>query len=150
KNPLMPEMMRAYWKEINVPGKEAAFLRLHLLLGGQRIEQLVRLKNDDVKSYNAVIMEDTKGRADNVGLIHVPLSTAAESALKELRCLDGEFALSVSPGRHLSASTARRWAKDVVGGSIDGFTLKRVRSGVTTLLAKLKVPRELRDELQSH
>ncbi|AKP92226.1 tyrosine-type recombinase/integrase [Achromobacter ruhlandii] len=149
KNPLMPEVMREYWKVINVPGRESAFLRLHLLLGGQRLEQLLRLKSEDVRP-NAVVLEDTKGRSGNVRLILIPLIEAAETALNELRYTEGEFAFSINPGTPLSATTLRRWAKNVVGDSIEGFSLKRVRSGVTTLLAKLKVPKEFRDELQSH
>ena len=124
KNPLMPEVMREYWKVINVPGRESAFLRLHLLLGGQRLEQLLRLKNEDVRP-NAVVLEDTKGRSGNVRLILIPLIEAAETALSELRCTDDEFALSVNPGTPLSATTVRRWAKNVVGDSIEGFSLKR-------------------------
>ncbi|MBF6618275.1 MAG: integrase [Candidimonas sp.] len=149
KNPILPEMMRQYWKLISGPGKEAAFLRLHLLLGGQRLEQLIRLKNADI-TPDAIVLEDTKGRAGNIRFIVVPLIAAAADALSEIRCADGEFALSVTPGQHVSTSTIRRWSKAVVGKSIEGYTLKRVRSGVTTLLAKLKVSQELRDELQSH
>lgn len=145
----MPEVMREYWKVINVPGRESAFLRLHLLLGGQRVEQLLRLKNEDVRP-NAVVLEDTKGRSGNVRLILIPLIEAAETALSDLRCTEDEYALSLNPGLPLSATTVRRWARNVVGDSIEGFSLKRVRSGVTTLLAKLKVPKEFRDELQSH
>lgn len=149
KNPLMPETMREYWKVINVPGRESAFLRLYLLLGGQRVEQLLRLKNEDVRP-NAVVLEDTKGRSGNVRLILIPLIEAAETALSDLLCTEDEYALSLNPGLPLSATTVRRWARNVVGDSIEGFSLKRVRSGVTTLLAKLKVPKEFRDELQSH
>lgn len=149
KNPLMPKVMREYWKIITVPGRESAFLRLHLLLGGQRLEQLLRLKNEDVQS-NAIVLEDTKGCSGNVHLILIPLIEAAETALNELRCTEGEFALSVSPGTLLSATTTRRWAKNAVGDSIKGFSMKRVCTGLTTLLAKLKVPKEFRDKLQSH
>lgn len=49
KTPLMSEVMREYGKVINVPGRERAFLRLPILLGGQRLEQLLRLKNEDVR-----------------------------------------------------------------------------------------------------
>lgn len=148
KNPLMPEALREYWKLIDVPGKEAAFLRLHLLSGGQRLGQLIRLKRPDVKR-NVLILEDTKGRSGNVRHILVPLIPATAKALKEFAS-DEEFVFSVSPGRHISMTTVRRWMKMVMPVVPDGFQLKRVRSGVTTLLAKLKVPKEIRDHLQSH
>src|SRR6185436_19551269 len=43
KRPFTLAELRAYWRLIaEVPGTPAAVLRLHLLTGGQRIEQLVR------------------------------------------------------------------------------------------------------------
>lgn len=132
-----------------MPGKKQAFLRLHLLSGGQRVLQLARLKNEDIKKQG-FSLEDPKGRGKGVRTIFVPFLPATREALQELRCTKGEYALSVTPGKHLSASAISAWTKDVVGDAIEGFTLKRVRSGVTTLLAKLGVPKEIRDQLQSH
>ena len=49
KRPLSTEELGHYWHIIrDQPGREAAMLRLHLLTGGQRIEQLVKLKWEDV------------------------------------------------------------------------------------------------------
>ena len=49
KRPFSKAELRAYWKLIRErPGSEAAVLRLHLLTGGQRIEQFVRLRWADV------------------------------------------------------------------------------------------------------
>ena len=42
------------------------------------------------------------------------------------------------------------WAAQVVGDAIDGFQLKRVRSGVETLLAANRISREIRGHVQSH
>ena len=42
------------------------------------------------------------------------------------------------------------WAHALVGDSIEGFKLKRIRSGVETLLAANGVSREIRGHLQSH
>ena len=41
-------------------------------------------------------------------------------------------------------------AQSLVGDSIEGFQLKRIRSGVETLLAAHGVSREIRGHLQSH
>jgi hypothetical protein len=43
-----------------------------------------------------------------------------------------------------------RWASDIVGDAIAGFQLKRIRSGIETLLAARRVSREVRGHLQSH
>ena len=42
------------------------------------------------------------------------------------------------------------WATQVVGDTIDGVQLKRVRSGVETLLAANRISREIRGHVQSH
>ncbi|ODV42367.1 hypothetical protein AWV79_27670 [Cupriavidus sp. UYMMa02A] len=148
KDPILPEELLEYWKAIDVPGAKAALARLHLFVGGQRVEQLVRLKNCDVEK-NAVRLWDTKGRKGEPREIYIPLIPVAAEALKEIRA-SGEYALSVTEGKHLSAKTALSWVKELVGNKVENFQLKRVRSGVTTVLAKLKVDKEVRDHLQSH
>lgn len=148
KNPLLPDEMRKYWEIINIPGKKAALLRLHLLLGGQRIEQLLRLLNRNTQDEQVILL-DTKGRSGMERQIVIPLIPPALEALQELRS-DGEFLISVTKGKCLSSSTARTWSEDVVGDHITNFTLKRVRSGVATLLSKLKVDAEVRNHIQSH
>src|ERR1035438_2658970 len=43
--------MRSYWHAIKrLPGFKGSLLRLHLLTGGQRIEQLVNLQTADIAS----------------------------------------------------------------------------------------------------
>ena len=46
--------------------------------------------------------------------------------------------------------TLAGWAHEVVGEKIEGFQLKRIRSGIETLLAANSVSREVRGHLQSH
>jgi hypothetical protein len=46
--------------------------------------------------------------------------------------------------------TLAGWAQDIVDDSIEGFQLKRIRSGVETMLAAQGVSREVRGHLQSH
>ncbi|MFD4840962.1 hypothetical protein ACFWP0_25910 [Achromobacter sp. NPDC058515] len=148
KNPLMPEDMRAYWKLISVPGQEAALLRLHLMLGGQRIEQFVRMRREHVQE-DLITLIDTKGRSGARRLIYLPRIPVIDEALSQLKA-SGDFAITATPGRHLSTTTARSWAKRVVGDKVENFELKRVRSGVATLLSKLGVSAEVRNHLQSH
>jgi hypothetical protein len=52
--------------------------------------------------------------------------------------------------RPVEAATVTGWAREAAGASIDGFQLKRVRSGVETLLAASGISREVRGHLQSH
>ena len=62
KRPLTTDELRAYWRLIEkLPGLRGHCLRLHLLTGGQRIEQLVRLRWADVRA-DSITIHDAKGR----------------------------------------------------------------------------------------
>lgn len=150
KNPLSAEELRRYWQTIKIiPGFKGAVLRLHLLTGGQRIEQLVNLKTSDIAS-NAILLYDGKGRPGKSPRPHtVPLVPSATIAMAHCKPT-GVFAISTDKGTtHLSASTLSDWAVDAAV-NIPGFQTKRIRSGVETLLASVKIPREIRGRLQSH
>lgn len=151
KRPLTMAEMKAYWKLIaNRPGVEAAVLRLHLLTGGQRIEQFIRLKWADVDG-DAVTLFDGKGRPSQGPRPHqVPLLSLSATDLKKLT-REGEYVFSTTKGQKpISARTLTGWAHGIVGTDIEGFQLKRIRSGVETLLAREGVSRDVRGHLQSH
>ena len=151
KRPFSKADLQAYWKLIaDRPGVEAAALRLHLLTGGQRIEQFVRLKWADVSEETLTIF-DGKGRPGQGPRPHqIPLLKSARVDLGRLP-RGGEFAISTTAGKKaISVRTLAGWAHAVVGDSIEGFQLQRIRSGVETLLASHGVSREVRGHLQSH
>lgn len=151
KRPFTKAELSAYWRLIaGIPGMRTATLRLHLLTGGQRIEQLVRLRGVDVHN-ESIQLYDLKGRPGQGARPHViPLVALARRALSEVHPI-GEFAISTTGGsKPISVRTMAGWAKDVVGDAIAGFQLKRIRSGVETLLASKGVSREIRGYLQSH
>ena len=151
KRPLNLVEMQRYWAAIrDVSGFKGALLRLHLLTGGQRIEQLVNLRAADIHA-DRVVLHDSKGRPGQQPRPHtVPLTTPARAAL--LACEPGNpHALSTDGGTtHVAATTLSEWARHAVGDRIDGFQCKRVRSGVETLLASAGVSAEVRGRLQSH
>jgi integrase len=115
------------------PGPEAAALRLHLLTGGQRIEQFIRLKWTDVGD-GAMTLFDGKGRPSQGPRPHqVPLVSLAATDLKRLT-REGEYVFSTTKEQKpISARTLTGWAHAIVGAEIDGFQLKRIRSGIETL-----------------
>ena len=164
KNPLAAEEMRRYWRAIkSLPGFKGAVLRLHLMTGGQRIEQLVCLHTSNIGS-DTITLFDGKGRPGKPPRPHsVPLIRPAVAALAECQP-GGTYALSttldgprkngkprsaVKGDSHLSAITLSHWAAEAAVG-IPGFATKRIRSGVETLLASKGVPTEIRGRLQSH
>jgi integrase len=151
KRPFSTSELRAYWSLIaDRPGREAAILRLHLLTGGQRIEQFVRLRWADV-GETALTLFDGKGRPGQGPRPHqIPLLRPARADLDSLK-REGEFAISTTAGKKaISVRTLAGWARALVGDAIEGFQLKRIRSGVETLLAAHRVSREIRGHLQSH
>ena len=151
KRPFVKSELRAYWRLIaERPGREAETLRLHLLTGGQRIEQFVRLRWADVGD-DALTLFDGKGRPGQGPRPHqIPLLRPARADLAALK-REGEFAISTTSGKKaISVRTLAGWARAFVGDSIEGFQLKRIRSGVETLLAAHGVSREIRGHLQSH
>lgn len=150
KNPLSEAEIRTYWRAVKkLPGIKGAALRLHLLSGGQRIEQLVNVKNSDAED-RAICIYDIKGRPGGDPRRHiVPLLPPALAATKELRN-DGTYLVSTDGGEtHLSAMTLSNWAREAAA-DIPDFQLKRVRSGIETLLAAAGVSKDIRGHLQSH
>ena len=83
KNPLSAKEMRTYWRIIKkTTGLKGAVLRLHLLTGGQRIEQLVRLRVANVTGGSITIF-DGKGRPGRPPRAHpLPLLPEAAAALR--------------------------------------------------------------------
>lgn len=161
KNPLMPLHLRQYWQAIEpLQGVRGAVLRLHLLTGGQRIEQLRQLARSSV-GKGAITLLDAKGRTGRGARLHtIPLLPNAREALDVLLALNpGEFPLSVDGGESpVSAKAIADWAKDAVAGvdwlpadiPVGKFQAKRIRSGVETALASLRVSKETRGHLLSH
>lgn len=157
KNPLLRDDLAVYWSIIkDLPAPQGPVLRLHLLLGGQRPAQLVRLKPDDVSLADGrITLFDGKGRAGAQQRRHIlPLTERAKAELSqaiETLGSGADWVLSSDGGKtHIHATTLTKWAKEAVGERIAGFELKRVRSGVETLLASCGVNQETRGYLQSH
>lgn len=143
--------MLIYWNCIKVlPGFEGAVLRLHLLTGGLRIKQLVRLKTNFIRN-DEITLFDIKGRPGGEPRPYVtPLPSLAKQAL-EASNPSGLYALSTTGGNtHLAATTLSRWACNAVGSHIPNFNAKRIRSGVETLLAKHNFDESIQGRLQSH
>jgi len=161
KNPLMPIHLRQYWQAIEkLEGVRGAVLRLHLLTGGQRIEQLRQLVRSNV-GEGAITLLDAKGRTGRGARLHtIPLLPAAREALDALLALNpGDYPLSVDGGASpVTAKAIADWAKAAAAGRewvptdkpVGQFQAKRIRSGVETTLASLSVSQEIRGHLLSH
>ncbi len=152
KDPLSADEMRRYWRAIkDIDTPRGAMLRLHLLTGAQRMEQLVRLKTADI-SANAIMLFDGKGRPRRGRAPRQnpqPLLPEARQALERIAPV-GEWALSTRKGKTPIAGTTLSADAKEAGKDIERFATKRLRSGVETMLASAGVSPHTRGRLQSH
>lgn len=151
KHPMSTAELRTYWSVVkHLTGFRGALLRLHLLTGGQRIEQFVSLLTENI-GVDSILLHDGKGRPGRPARPHtVPLIKEARRALAECVPL-GKYALSTDGGEtHVAATTLSDWAVEAARIDIVDFKAKRIRSGVETLLASVGVSQENRGRLQSH
>jgi hypothetical protein len=119
-------------------------------MGGQRIAQLSRLLDQHVAD-DFITIFDGKGRPGKPPRQHI--IPAVKAAKKELNaCANNRpYRLSTNGGRTpIGSGNLGKWAVEAVDGKISNFQLKRVRSGVETVLASAKIPKEYRGRLQSH
>jgi integrase len=151
KRPLSLKELQLYWYALQkVDGIQGVALRLHLLTGGQRVAQLARLLDQHVAEEFITIF-DGKGRPGKPPRQHtIPLITAAKRDL-EACANNTPYRLSTNGGRTpIGSGNLGKWAVEALDGKISNFQLKRVRSGVETVLASARIPREYRGRLQSH
>lgn len=150
KNPLSSAELRTYWKTLQgIDGVIGAALRLQVVSGGQRVVQLARLTAADVTGDTMRLL-DPKGKRAEAREHLLPITKAMR---RELDRLAGTgFILSTDGGTTpMHATSLSAWAQEAgTGAGIEGFQLKRVRSGIETMLAEAGVSREIRGQLQSH
>lgn len=150
KNPLPSDDLRAYWRALQRKDDVAgAALRLHVLTGGQRPAQLVRLRADQVTRF-AIRLLDAKGRRSQPRVHLLPITNAIAG---ELRLLPRQgYVLSTDGGQTpMHPTSLSSWAAETASeAGIRGFQLKRVRSGIETALAEAGVSLHIRGLLQSH
>lgn len=151
--------LRAYWHRLrDLEAPAGPLLRLHLLTGAQRLEQLARATVADVdKDDHALLLLDSKGRRTEPRRHWVPLLPEAREAIAELRRGNrGPYVFTASLGERPACGTTvahmlrRVSAAMVVAKEAEPFTAGDIRRTVETRLAALGVPLEVRAHLQSH
>ncbi len=159
---LSVEELRAYWRRLQAePEPYGAMLRLHLLSGAQRMEQLGRLTLADWdRDAQTITLWDTKGRRAKPRAHVVPLLDRAADALRVMRpdnAAEGAHLFTADRGKsaagyHVARLRVARIAAAMVeaGEAVDTFTLGDLRRTVETRLAAAGVSLEVRAQLQSH
>ena len=147
KRPLSANELRTFWRIAQtVGGATGALMRLHILTGGQRIAQLLRLQREDVHA-DYIVLHDPKGRRTEARRHAVPLLDDAKAALKVFAGAPIVFTVN---GKSVSPTVLGRIESEAIGDQIEGFEPKRLRSGIETALASLGIGREIRAQVQSH
>ncbi len=147
KRPMSAAELRTFWAIAQATeGAAGALMKLHILTGGQRIAQLLRLQREDVHAQY-VVLRDAKGRRTEARRHAVPLLDDARNALEIFTGAPDVFTIGK---RVVSPVTLYQLEVEAVGDQIEGFEPKRLRSGIETALASLGIGREIRAQLQSH
>jgi hypothetical protein len=152
--------LRAYWRALaDRPPRLAAALRLHLVTGGQRWQQLARVTEADLDpDAHALRLRDPKGRRAVARDHWVPLLPEAEAAIAAMRePVAGPYLLTLTGGKSpADYARARREVAEIAaalvarGEASAPFTLGDIRRTVETRLAEARVPADVRAHLQSH
>ena len=152
KDALSADELRTYWLAIrDLEGIKGAVLRLHLLTGGLRVLQLLRLKRADIKR-DLFTLYDIKGKRDEPTAYSTPITATARQDFDYLLSINSSgFVFSTNGGMtSISPETVLHWAQKAAGDSIVNFKIKRIRSGIETLLSSRRVAKDIRGRLQSH
>ena len=150
KRPLTAAELRTYWKALQAAeGVIGAALRLQVLTGAQRVAQLTRLTATDVRDDTMRLL-DPKGKRDEAREHLLPITRPIRLELDQLTT--ERFVLSTDGGKTpMHPTSISAWAHDIgTAAGIKDFQLKRVRSGIETMLAAAGISREIRGQLQSH
>jgi hypothetical protein len=150
----LPEL-KAYWQRIRtMPAPDGAVLRLHVLTGGQRLEQLFRLTDQD-RDGDSVTLRDGKGRRQSPRAHLVPLLPEAANALDEIGA--GPFLVSFDGGASPATDSAfRSRVKTICAAMMEAgevtkpFTPGDLRRTVETRLAAAGVTSDVLAQLLSH
>ncbi len=150
----LPEL-RAYYKRISaLPAPDGAVLSLHLLTGGQRLEQLFRLTSKDRDGDDLTLL-DPKGRRKQPRVHIVPLLPEAKNALEAIG--KGPNLVSFDGGKTPSTDAAFRVRFNAVADAMvkageckELFTPGDIRRTIETRLAAAKVPSDHLKHLLSH
>lgn len=134
-------------------------LNLCLLLGGQRPTQLLRVKPVDADlSAGSITLFDGKGRRHQPRPHVLPLTVRASAIVKRTMGLRGECPTIFSSNgkKPLHPDTLGDTVAEMSAAMVkakearEGFELRDLRRTCETMLAGLRVSKDLRGQLQSH
>jgi integrase len=160
---LADEELYAYWHRL--PSVKADVVRgalqLALLLGGQRIAQLLRLTRADVDlSAGFLILRDPKGKRQRPRVHELPITAAAMAILHPLvdraEALDSDWIFTSEGTRPVYPDTLTAVVRDISAAMKKAkqtrapFMLSDLRRTAETMMAGMGIGQDLRAQIQSH
>jgi hypothetical protein len=137
-------------------------LRMALYLGGQRPTQMLRVTASDVELIGEdggeIRIRDGKGARKTPRLHVVPLFGVTRAAVAELLKANSgnDFLFSNSKKTHLQSKTMSEASSEIAeamvlsGRSVSPFQLKDIRRTCETMLARMRISKDVRGQLLSH
>lgn len=158
--------LQELWRRISIDSDHVPAavppLRLALLLGGQRFQQLLRVKLEEVDlETGTILLRDPKGSRRHARIHLLPLCAAAKANVITLmnRSHDRHSRYlfpGISPDRVASKQVVSKFVKEFSleliahGKSTSRFQASDLRRTAETLLASLGVSKDLRARILSH
>lgn len=152
--------LAAYWRHLDQVSNATVrtFLRVALLLGGQRIAQLARLRDTDINLESRIItLQDSKGRDGKPRDHLLPLTERVQQILADAPQVgSAEGWIFTTAGRAslrpetVSTAVAEYSAWLEKNASIKPFSARDLRRTCETRLAELGVSKQVRAQLLSH
>jgi integrase len=148
---LTDEELRHLWQALDGRARPARnAVRLALVLGGQRMTQLLRAQWRDLdEAARALVLKDPKGRGPVRDHL-LPISEWAAELLGELRVIHAStgYVFEGSQGGVLRLDNVSAVVGELAAGK--GYQLRDLRRSAETRLASLRVDKETRAQLLSH
>ncbi|MDT3680442.1 MAG: integrase family protein [Burkholderiaceae bacterium] len=156
---LSEDELRALWKRLTATDTPSSLaIRLAVLLGGQRVEQLIRTNISDVEG-DTITLYDPKGRRTAPRVHVLPIG---EEAGKIITVLKARAEAAASPylfpadeAKPMNVRTVSKYMQSVRKTMTEAkettdFLLADVRRTCETRMAELGVSKDLRAQIQSH
>lgn len=133
-----------------LPFITSALMRLCILLGGQRPQQMLRVSPSDINTTErTVTILDGKGKRLTPRIHTLPIPDVAMGILSRLLNINGggKYLFSGDGVKPLVVDTISHRVSEISSGQ---YQLRDIRRSIETRMASIRISREVRAQIQSH
>ena len=153
---LSPIELAEFWRSIRtIDSGISRVIQASVLLGGQRITQLLRAERTDYQGDRITLL-DPKGRRNQPRTHILPVTPMAAEVLdvckQNAESLTSRFLFTTHGTRSIALDSVSHWVNDWVKAQsvVAPFSLGDIRRTCETLLASRGVSSDIRAQIQSH